>query len=288
LQLVQKIIGLDPTDISVQDGGGNTPLHLACRAGHEAIVRILIAAGARTDMRNKQEDVLYPGDITPLYEAAGCGHLAVVKLLTNDCTDPQFAVSEGTDLLFYLTTFGLQHPITVDSFPEMINKRAAVIKYLLDKDVSPIHRYGTDFKTLLHFLAEYHPLLREEKIHVLNLVGLLIEKGAEVDACDRLQRTPLITLCSRTTEETGEDIAQVLITSNADVTATDRFQWTALHHAAKNRNLPLIKLLVARGASVLAKTKDGATPLFLAMHDSFDSPTVTYLRERSKSERDLQ
>lgn len=38
--------------IDARDGEGNTALHMACQEGHEAAVAMLLAAGARTDIKN--------------------------------------------------------------------------------------------------------------------------------------------------------------------------------------------------------------------------------------------
>jgi ankyrin repeat protein len=51
-------------DINAANGEGNTPLHGAAQRGSEALIRFLVAAGARLDAKNKQ-------GLTPLDEALG-------------------------------------------------------------------------------------------------------------------------------------------------------------------------------------------------------------------------
>ena len=55
--------------IDNDDEKGNSPLHLAAKDGHDAIVSMLIAAGA--DIGDKNED-----EETPLHVAAENGHSA--------------------------------------------------------------------------------------------------------------------------------------------------------------------------------------------------------------------
>ena len=65
--------GANVNDVNKADNNGDTPLQLAVMNDHEAVVKLLIAAGADV---NKAED--YP---TPLQIAVANDHEAVVKLL---------------------------------------------------------------------------------------------------------------------------------------------------------------------------------------------------------------
>lgn len=58
-----------------RDSAGYAPLHYAARGGHEACVRILLAAGADPGARTRA------GAATPLHRAAWVGALGCVNLL---------------------------------------------------------------------------------------------------------------------------------------------------------------------------------------------------------------
>lgn len=57
----------------------------------------------------------------------------------------------------------------------------------------------------------------------------------------------------------------LLLKHSAFVNGTNDHDSTALHHAAKNDNLELCKLLISRGANILAKNKDNKTPIHAAI-----------------------
>ena len=56
------------------DGGGYTPLSVACQLGKEGLVRLLLARGARQELQ--------PGLGTALHLAILSNHVAIVKLLS--------------------------------------------------------------------------------------------------------------------------------------------------------------------------------------------------------------
>ena len=59
-----------------------TPLHVAARWGREEVVRLLLAAGATVDAKEKE------GGLTPLMGAAADGKLRCVQLLLDAGADP--------------------------------------------------------------------------------------------------------------------------------------------------------------------------------------------------------
>ena len=72
--------------------------------------------------------------------------------------------------------------------------------------------------------------------------------------------TPLMTACVLG----NDDAAEVLIKAGANVTAVDGYGKTALHQAAVACAPKIIASLIAKGASLSAEDKEGATPLQMA------------------------
>lgn len=101
-------------------------------------------------------------------------------------------------------------------------------------------------------------------------VGLLLAAGADVNAANAFGKTPLMLAAhqdqpasARLLLEAGArvgDRTRILRecgSTSFDVTIGDR---TALHYAAENAGLDMIRLLVEAGADVTAKTTEGSTP----------------------------
>jgi ankyrin repeat protein len=74
-----------------EDSAGYTPLHYAARAGHAAIVRMLLDGGGDVNARTRA------GGATPLHRAANQGHQQVVQLLVERGADCQLQGTEVAD-----------------------------------------------------------------------------------------------------------------------------------------------------------------------------------------------
>ena len=97
------------------------------------------------------------------------------------------------------------------------------------------------------------------------LTELLLANGADVNAKDRGQGTPLHAAAS----EGHKEVAKLLLASNAQVNAKDDYNGaTPLHYAAARGHTEVAELLVASGADVKAKDKNGSVPLQLTSHDT--------------------
>lgn len=94
----------------------------------------------------------------------------------------------------------------------------------------------------------------------LELVKLLVDRGAEVKTKTDVGSTPLHTAADRGDTE----IAAILIAHGAEVNAKITGGTTPLHNAAENGSADIVKLLLSKGAEVDAKLYNGITPLFQA------------------------
>ncbi len=98
-------------------------------------------------------------------------------------------------------------------------------------------------------------------------VKLLISKGADVDAKDKLGRTAL----HFASEKGHAEVAKLLISQGADVNASCITELKPLHYAAMSGDKQTVELLLSKGADVNTKRmwlKGGRlciTPLFSAM-----------------------
>lgn len=109
-----------------------------------------------------------------------------------------------------------------------------------------------------------HMALGSENI---NIVKLLVEAGANVNVESDLINTPLHVAV----ELEFEDITQMLIDAGADVNSKDENGDTPLHVAIKKKNFVLAKILVDAAADVDARNNEKTSPLNLStMNRCFD------------------
>jgi ankyrin repeat protein len=82
-------------------------------------------------------------------------------------------------------------------------------------------------------------------------------RGVELDAKNGADETPLMMAALR-----GEvDAATALVERGA---AVDKDGWTPLHYAATGGNVAIVRLLLAHGARIDARSPNGTTPLMMA------------------------
>ena len=133
-----------------------------------------------------------------------------------------------------------------------------IVNMLLEKEFDP---NGKDelSKTPLHLAC---------KSLSAKIISLLIENGADVNAQDTTRMTPLhhllLTAKANNTEKVTECI-NLLIQNKANVNVSDHAGCTALHLAAMRAEESWVNVLIASGADMNAKNKEGMSVLFLIM-----------------------
>lgn len=92
-------------------------------------------------------------------------------------------------------------------------------------------------------------------------VQLLLSKGAKVDARSKLGRTPLLIAAGY---DGATESARLLIEKGADVNTRDEGGMSVLEQAASANHIELVRLLLSKGANVNTADGIGATPLLAA------------------------
>jgi ankyrin repeat protein len=101
------------------------------------------------------------------------------------------------------------------------------------------------------------------------LARRLIELGAEIDPRAGYGRTPLFLAVSGHWSGSGrEEIVRVLIEAGADVRLADTDEVTPLHVSCKMGDIEVTRRLLAAGADMTARTKQGNMPLNRASESS--------------------
>jgi len=103
-----------------------------------------------------------------------------------------------------------------------------------------------------------------EKGHT-NIVKFLIDRGADINATSWGDRQ---TALHRAAGEGHADVVKLLIDRGADVNAKTRSQGTPLHNAASKGDRKTVELLLSKGADINAKDRQGSMPLYWAMTSS--------------------
>ena len=109
-----------------------------------------------------------------------------------------------------------------------------------------------------------HSLVSGSSDNKAELVGVLIEAGANVDEVNCRNRTALFDAVDR--EDT--DCIQALLQAGANVNARDKIGDTPLHSATWKRDTILLRLLLEHGAAVNARNRLFETPLRLAQRQN--------------------
>ena len=156
--LAERLIAKHPEHVNAMGGRDLTPMHVAARAGHADILSLLIEHGADADGQDRLRQ-------TPLDRASRNGKLEAGQCLLDHGANIDAQNTDGWTPLFCAVIYGHVE------FARMLLNRGASIN-------THNNSYG---RTPLHWAVERRNFLT---------VRLLLEHGADVNACDRLGRTP--------------------------------------------------------------------------------------------------
>ena len=282
---------------------GETALHLCARTGRPEAVRILLANGASVDVVEN-----WRGQ-TPLMWAAADGHADAMKVL----------IEAGADVNARSSIIAWERQRTEEprdkwlppgGFTPLLfaarDGRVASAKVLLDHGAD-INIVDPDRHTaLILALSSGH----------FDVAGLLIERGADVNMEDKVGQTALYAAVDGHTvpasnrpapKETDDvlsslDVIRMLVAKGAKVDAALRAQLpfrtkldrggdgvlgagtTPLIRAAKAADVPVIKMLLEKGANAKAATRNGVTTVMMAANVNTREEDMT---GRSKTQKDI-
>lgn len=251
--LLERGVGADITD----DASCRTPLHLATRNGHEAVVRVLLERGA--DINAKDVD-----GRTALHFAAEQGHEAIVRFLG------------GNRAVVHAKMKSMYEGICCGATAlhcAAWQGHEAIVRALIDigADVDEEDRW--DARTALSMAAT--------KGHEA-VVRLLVESGATIDV--RLEDgngTPLINAAANG----HEAVVRLLLSEGANVNGTDSDGDPALHSAAFHGHGAIVRLLLDHGADPTAKGGSGRTARWFAAEKGHQA-VAQLLLERGGNDQD--
>ena len=253
---------------------GVTPLCVAASKGHERVVEYLLKHGAEVNAANND-------GVTPLMSAAENGHLEVVAALIVGGAAVNEINKDGCTSLHIATKSGHQkvvgHLIESKANVNIINNDGAtpLIIAVMNYSLSFVENSLLNmlFSLFMPCANDSASSLSSDKLNFkFEIIKLLIESGAEVNAADNNGLTPLYVA----TQKGHERVVEYLLTHGAEVNVADKNGVTPLYVATQKSHERVVEYLLTHGAEVDAADNNGITSLYVATQKGHER-VVEYL-----------
>ena len=235
------------SDIGFKDHEGKTALHLATIKGHTTTVQLILDNEANIEDRDNS-------CFTSLHWAAMEGHHQIVELLLEREANLEAKGAFGMTPLHYASLY----------------KRLATAKVLLKHGANVNQTDDKYGMTPLHWtIGNRNEHLSKSKTHeakelvaphIAEMILLLLDAGANPEARDKSDTTPLMYAFSCGYWEK----ATVLLNNTAELQATDKEKALMLYLATREGQVEILKPLVGKGVNITAPDQDGRTALHWA------------------------
>lgn len=237
-----------PININAYDVNGDTALISAIKTKNIEITKLLIDSGASVSVCSiddiSMNNLIFKCAGTQLTHAINSNVPQIVALLIDHGVD-----INACDKNYFTPLMLAARKGSID-----------VIKLLLEKHENINVCDKNNNSALYHFLDEHRYR------HSFEIIQLFIHFGANVTLGKNSDgKTILGMVVSHLQEKTLEfKIVSLLIENGADVNACDQFCWTALMSAACSGKFEIVKLLLENGANVHVKNLNDKTALQIA------------------------
>jgi ankyrin repeat protein len=264
-------------DVRARSKSGFTALLFASQQGDVASARVLLEAGADVNEAT-------PKNGTALVVAAASGWEEFAIFLLENGANPNAADAYGVTPLHYAVPRGIAGidsvSIVFRPFHEIPPNLPKLVKALLAHGANPNVQIAKDFPpysrspyALQTSLAGMTPFLLAAAAADVGLMRLLLDGGADphIKSNDKSSALMMATGVGRVDERENKDedanalqAAELALKLGDDINAANSKGRTALHGAAGIGANAIIQFLVAKGANLNSKDRDGYTPLGVA------------------------
>eukprot|EP01156_Anaeramoeba_ignava_P013715 Anaeramoba_ignava/a607393_59.p1 GENE.a607393_59~~a607393_59.p1 ORF type:complete len:878 (-),score=272.98 a607393_59:29-2662(-) len=241
----------DSRNLNHLDHKQRTPLHLACKTNKDTeILEYLIGKNndANINKRDKKGK-------TPLFHLCSNStpNIQKITLFLKLGADLNIPNNKGYCCLHQLCC---QKNCSLDIFKQVLDQK--------DINIDIETRKG---RTPLFFAILYQDL---------PVIHLLLEKGADINRCDYINRTPLHFAVQKRCDL---KITKWLIRYGADLDAQDWAKMSSLHFACRKRKVELVNVLLASGANPNITNSLEETALFILIRENSDNPKILQIAE---------
>eukprot|EP01088_Endostelium_zonatum_P016532 TRINITY_DN450_c0_g1_i1.p1 TRINITY_DN450_c0_g1~~TRINITY_DN450_c0_g1_i1.p1 ORF type:complete len:463 (-),score=111.91 TRINITY_DN450_c0_g1_i1:43-1431(-) len=266
--------GADPSSYSTQHAGC-CALHIAAEKNYVDVVRLLLdQANVNVNVRSVKQQ------LTPLISASCCGSLDAVNVLLSHGAEIDAQSSTGNTALMLAIDRG------------KIEVALALIKNKADLEIrgqkgwTALHNAASGGEKGYLEVAEallaagasvdalsetmLTPLHEAAGKSLVEIVQLLVNRGANVNARDKFNNTPLRMCASNAqsfaTIETFKGTVEILLKAGAEINAGTTINTTSLHSVVKWGNVEAVKFMLEKGADANIRTSKGELPIDFSKH----------------------
>ncbi|XP_049855289.1 CARD- and ANK-domain containing inflammasome adapter protein-like [Schistocerca gregaria] len=253
LQLLRLALSVDAKLASaLLDRCRSTPLHVAAANRRDAVVRLLLEAGADCEVRDDRGR-------TALHAAAASGSVHALRLLLDAGSDPESQDSEGNTAMHLASQAGHTTILNV-MFDRGVSRCMVKIQLLLSAESGNVEGVRLALKYTSGWGDTWSDMHSVAIRGGGTAVRTLMAAGVDPNARDANGDTPLHAVAAAGCP----GAAEALVEAGADVDAADSSGSTPLHYAVRAGNLGVARVLLAAGADVEARDAEGDTPLLRA------------------------
>lgn len=236
-QLVSKLLDAGVPSLA-RDREGNSAVTRAAKSGQSGVVRLLIERGADLEQRNIQ-------GATPLFAATVANRMRVVQQLAEAGARTDAPGRGGVS------------PLSAAAF----NGNDRLVAWFLDRGSDPRDLDATGKSAVVYAAAR----------GFTTIVKRLLDAGADVGARYGNELTLLMWAAGHANdvpEKDGLATVQLVLARGGKVDDVDNRGRTALMIACEQDHPAIVRQLVAAGASVAVRDKDGRSAADLAASDA--------------------